>query len=156
VVRAFAAMFLSDPHSTIRSYKTLAVRVGKDIFVQRQKLDPYYTASYALYRLEFYFRNHRLDTTYKATRFQILLALRLLTNSAPLPHLQSKQIEAYCKIICETLWDPEKVDDAFAEAVGTVHEVAGGVFDRDTLHTSNFTDKLIKRCAEKVAEQSTV
>ena len=39
-IRAFAAMFLNEPHNTVRSYKALAERVGKDIFVQGHKLLP--------------------------------------------------------------------------------------------------------------------
>ncbi|HLI98452.1 MAG TPA: AIPR family protein, partial [Bradyrhizobium sp.] len=75
-VRAFAGMFLGEPHNTVRSYKKLSERVGQDIFIRDHKLYPYYTSSYALYILEFLFRNQKIDAKYKIARFQILLAVR--------------------------------------------------------------------------------
>ncbi len=60
LIRAFAGMFLSEPHGTTRSYARLRERVGTDIFGPTHKLDPYYIAAFSLYRLEFLFRNQRL------------------------------------------------------------------------------------------------
>ena len=124
-VRAFAAMFLQAPHSTIRTYKSLSDRVGKDIFVAGHKPDPYYTASYANYGLEFLWRNQRLDTKYKIARYQILLAFRLLVNPDALPPFNSAKIEAYCDPIKATLLDTQKAGENFVRAVGVIDEVAG-------------------------------
>jgi hypothetical protein len=37
-VRAFAGMFLGEPHNTVRSYKKLSERVGQDIFIKEHRL----------------------------------------------------------------------------------------------------------------------
>jgi AIPR protein len=84
-IRAFAGMFLEEPHRTTRNFNALLDNVGKTIFVDGQKLDPYYVSSFALYKLEKLFRAQKLDSAFKAARFQILLAARRLTNPAPLP-----------------------------------------------------------------------
>jgi hypothetical protein len=57
LVRAFAAMFRNLPHRTTRNYKTLLRDVGTDIFNKEHRLEPYYVAAFAYYRLEFLFRN---------------------------------------------------------------------------------------------------
>lgn len=147
-VRAFAAMFLQVPHSTIRAYKSLSDRVGKDIFVAGHKPDSYYTAAYANYGLDFLWRNQKLDTSYKVARFQILLAFRLLANTEPPPQLNSHKIEGYCKQITDILSDAQLASDTFSRAVEIIEEIAGDRFERDKLHSLAFTENVIRRCKE--------
>ncbi|MGY3138019.1 hypothetical protein ACVWZM_008701 [Bradyrhizobium sp. USDA 4501] len=146
-IRAFAAMFLNEPHNTVRSYKALAERVGKDIFVQGHKLLPYYTAAYTLYLLEYLFRNQKLDSSYKIARYQILLAYRILANKNGVPALNSRHVETYCKDICDTLWAGGTTSTKIMfSAVEAVKAVAGKHFDRDPIHTAAFTESLIEYC----------
>lgn len=139
-VRAFAAMFLQDPHSTVRRYKSLSDRVGNDIFVEGHKPDAYYTAAYANYCLDFLWRNSKMDNQYKVARYQLLLAFRLLANPGPLPKFNSNKIEAYCAPIRKLLADIEKAGDVFGKAAGIIDMVAGSKFDRDNIHTLTFTE----------------
>ena len=145
-VRALAAMFLEEPQNTVRRYKTLADKIGKEMFVAGHRLLPYYTASYSLYLLEYLFRNQKIDSQYKIVRFQILLAMRLLANPDPVPNLNSKHIDTYCDKICKILWDADKMEKTFQLSVEAVDVVAGRSLDRDQLHTITFTDALIKHC----------
>ena len=138
--------FLDDPHSTVRRYKSLSDRVGKDIFVEGHKPDPYYTAAFTLYGLEYLFRNQKIESRYKIARFQILLAFRILANPSQVPQYNSNQMEKYCKPIIEALADPVKSIDLFGAAIGAIDAVAGGKLDRDSVHTLTFTDALIKHC----------
>ncbi|RTM15165.1 MAG: AIPR protein [Bradyrhizobiaceae bacterium] len=146
-IRAFAAMFLNEPHNTVRSYKALAERVGKDIFVQGHKILPYYTAAFTLYLLEYLFRNQKVESSMKVARYQILLASRILANKNPVPQLNSRQMDAYCKGICEKLWAGGTTSgDILFGAVEAVKAVAGKKFDRDPIHTAAFTEELIAYC----------
>jgi hypothetical protein len=52
------------------------------MFVDSDKLEPYYVAAFALYRIEQFFRSGKLEVKYKPARYQILLAARLTMNSA--------------------------------------------------------------------------
>lgn len=80
MIRAFASMFLCEPHRATRNYAGLKSKVGDEIFAKDHKMDPYYTSAFALYKLEYLFRTNRLDAKYKSARFHILLALRLLAG----------------------------------------------------------------------------
>ena len=146
-VRAFAAMFLAEPHNTVRSYKKLSERVGNDIFIHEHKLYPYYTSAYALYLLEFLFRNQKIDSKYKVAEFQILLAVRLLGNKIPTPKWNANAMDKYCETICESLWDSSKADVLFDKALKVIDAVAGASLDRDKLHTLKFTEDLMLHCA---------
>jgi len=46
-----------------------------------------------------------LDSKFKAARYQILLAFRRLANPARLPRMTARDMEAYCKRVCDVLWD---------------------------------------------------
>jgi hypothetical protein len=145
VIRAFASMFLVEPHRTARSYSLLDAQVGTKIFAEGHKLDPYYTSAFALYKLEYMFRNQRLDRGYRNARFQMLLAARLLYNRDPLPRMNSRDIEKYCAGLNAILWDTEASDRLFIRAAGAVHKAAHGNLERDNIHTQPFTERLMEQ-----------
>ena len=147
LIRAFGGMFLSEPHGTTRSYARLRERVGTDIFGPLHKFDPYYVAAFSLYRLEFLFRNQRLDARYKPARFHLLLAARLLAIQGALPPMNSHAMQKYCENINAILWDVDQSDRLFSRAAEIVSDVAKGNFDRDSIRTQPFTQGVIDGCA---------
>jgi hypothetical protein len=127
VIRAFAAMFLDEAHRTTKNYAALKAKVGKEIFGSGHRKEPYYTAAFALYRLEFLFRNVKLEAKYKPARFHILLATRRLAAQEELPWFNANEMEKYCKPIMELLWDSAAGDALLYKAVGVVDHVAAGI-----------------------------
>ena len=47
MIRAFAAMFLNEPHRTTRNYKAIKTKIGTDIFAKDQRMEPYYVSALA-------------------------------------------------------------------------------------------------------------
>ncbi len=153
VIKAFAGMFLEEAHRTTRNYSGIKAKVGTEIFGKGHKLDPYYTSAFALYRLEYLFRNTKLEPKYKPARFHILLAIRLLGNPLAIPKsMNSHEMEKYCKVLLNTLWDPMKGDDLISLAAKTVDDAMGGDFDRDSIRTEAATKKVVAECQKVVAE----
>ena len=146
LIRAYAAMFLGEPHRTTRNYAALLEGVGKDIFAPDQRLEPYYVAAFALYRLEYFFRNQSLDAKYKPARFHILLASRLLADPSNLPRPNSHDMQRYCDKIAELFWDVGEAETLFNKAAATVDAVAKGNFHRDFIRTQPFTESLMQQC----------
>ena len=109
MIRAFAAMFLNEPHRTTRNFKSITDKVGKEIFAKEQRMEPYYAAALAFYKLEFSFRNSRLEPKYKPARFHILLVLRILTAGFEMPAMKATKMEGYCKKITDVLQSQTKV-----------------------------------------------
>jgi AIPR protein len=126
LVRAIGSMFLATPHETTRRYTSLRDRVGKESFAKGQRLEPYYLAAYAAYKLDVNFRTGRINPKLKSARFQILLAMRHLANNDPLPQMNSKQMEKYSKKIIDILWDSNKADELCAEAATLIEKAAEG------------------------------
>ncbi len=146
LIRAFASMFLQEPHRTTRNYSALKDKVGKEIFVTGHRMEPYYTAASALYKLEYQFRSGKLDAIYKPARFHILMAIRLLGNANSLPPMTSNKMEEYCKTLLEIIWDSSRFEDLIARAAEIVKGAVKGSFDRDTIRTEPTTKAVIAAC----------
>jgi len=142
MIRAFAAMFLNEPHATTRNFGRLKAKVGTWIFAKNQKMDSYYIAALALYRLEFMFRNGKLDPKYKPARYHIILAMRLLIAGYQMPNITANAMETYCQKLADTLQDVAKAEEVIAKAAEAIGDCAG-VIDRDSIRTEPFTDKVI-------------
>jgi hypothetical protein len=148
LVRAFAAVFLEQPHRTTRNYKALLASVGTDIFNKEHRLEPYYGAAYAYYRLEFLFRNQQMASELKPARYHLLLAYRVLVGFGRLPPLNSKEMKTVCEGLMETLWEDGVSLGFFEEAAAHVRAVAGGNMDRDNIRTEPFTKNLLSSLRE--------
>jgi hypothetical protein len=149
LVRAFAAIFLVLPHRTTRNYKALLRSVGKDIFNKDHRLEPYYVAAFAHYRLEFLFRNQSLPAELKPARYHLLLAYRILENGEALPPMNSHEMERYCKVLMDSLWDDDTSKARFENAEAHVRAVAYGNLIRDNIRTEPFTKSLLQRLQNK-------
>ncbi|WPG35312.1 AIPR family protein [Variovorax sp. EBFNA2] len=142
LIRAYASMFLEEPHRATRSYRRILDRVGVDLFAEGDKLEPYYLAALAAYRLEYLFRNQALHGSLRAARYEILLAVRLLEMPSPLPRMNSHDMERLCKQLSAKLWDAGEAEQIFAKASTMVLKAANGDLDAASLRTEPFTDAL--------------
>lgn len=140
MIRAFVGMFLEDPHRTTRDFNSQLDRIGKDIFIEGQKLEAYYVAAYTLSKIERMFKTEELDKKYKAARSQILLAFRRLANPDRLPNLSSRDMETYCRKLTDALWaNPTPLIQKAAEIVS---EVTPGEWHKDGIRTVSVTNAL--------------
>jgi hypothetical protein len=135
LVRAVGAIFLGEPHITTKNYRALSTKVGKEIFLETDKLEIYYAAASALYKLDLLFVTGRIPSRYKAARYQILLAARCMIASHPLPFRNSQEMAKRCDRIIESLWNDQKCEELFAAAVSVIDKVAGADWDRDSIRT---------------------
>jgi hypothetical protein len=143
LIRAYASCFFEEPHRTTRSYRALLSQLGTKIFVQGDRLEPYYYSASALYRIEFLFRNGQLDAKFKPTRYHVLMAARLLVQPTEPPKTNSHAMAKFCEPLIEQIWGPT-AELLLAEAGQIVDKAAGGNFDRDEVRTQPFTEKVKK------------
>jgi hypothetical protein len=151
MIRAFSAMFLNEPHRTTRNYKSLKARLWKEIFAKEQRMEPYYVSALALYLLEFAFRNKRLEAKYKAARFHILLATRILAAGYDMPSLTANKMEAYCNKVIAILQDANIAEPLILRAAQLIEHSAGGNFHRDNIRTEKFTESVVALAKDEAA-----
>lgn len=149
MIKAFAGMFLNEPHRTTRNYKSLKTRLGKDIFAKNHVREPYYAAALGLYRLESAFRAKSLETRFKAARFQILLAIRILVAGYGMPAFTANKMQTYCEPIVARLQDQTSADKLVTAAAALVEKVAGSKFDSDNIRTEPFTQGVIEEAKKE-------
>ena len=143
LVRAFASFFLDFPHRTSRNYKLLLKTIGTDIFNKDHKLEMYYLAAYAHYRLEYLFRNQVLAPELKPARYHLLMAYRKLAVTERLPiHFNSHEMSRYCNTILTTLWDENQYRDIFRQAADLIYTTANGQLHSDNIRTETFTESV--------------
>lgn len=146
LIRAYASIFLEEPHRTTRTYGALLQQLGRTIFGPSDRLEPYYFAAAAHYRLEYLFRNGSLPATYKPARYHILMAARLLLHPGPLPARNSNEMARRGDQLAAKIWDTANSQDVFARASEIVHIAAGGNFHRDEIRTQPLTAKVKEAC----------
>jgi hypothetical protein len=153
-IRAFAAMFLDDPHRAARYYSDLRAQVGTKVFNDGHKLEPYYVAAYGFYKLEFLFRNSSLPVYYKPARYHLLMALRYIVGGLEMPALTTNKATTYANGIAEVLWSDEKAVEAFKEAIEAVDDALDSVsLTRDVVKTQTFTDAVKAAAKARVRKQ---
>lgn len=154
MIRAFAAMFLNEPHRTTRNYKALKARLGKEIFAKDQRMEPYYVSALALYLLEFALRNKRLESKYRSARFHIMLAIRILAAGYDMPALTANKMEAYSNGITAVLQDSTKAENLILKAAKVIEQSAAGNFNRDNIRTERFTETVVNLAKAGVSSPS--
>jgi hypothetical protein len=144
LVRAYASMFLNEPHLASRYYSELLSQISKTIFVDGDRLEPYYVAALAAYRLEYLFRNQSISAEFKVARYHMLMAIRFIVAAHDLPARNSHEMERYCLPLIDLLWDTTRADTEYQKAAKAIAKVAKGQMDRDRVRVQPFTEDLMK------------
>lgn len=146
LIRSFAAMFLNEPHRTTRNFKGLKAKLGTEIYAKDQQMEPYHTAAFAYYKIDFMLRNGRLATKFSPAKYHILFALRIMLAGWDRPGLGSFAMKSYCEAMMLVLGDPVQAEAQILSAAAVVESAAGGELDRDNIRTEPFTN-LVKDLA---------
>ena len=147
LIRSFASMFLGEPHTVTRSYSSVEGKVGSEIFVNDNRLEPYYVSAFTWYVIDRAFGPGGIDTALKPARFHLLLAMRLLIEeNSSIPPMNSAEMAKYCAKMCAVLWDETRVGTAVQKAGEVIVSIADGNYHRDNIRTQGFTAKLVDEC----------
>lgn len=141
-------MFLGEPHITTRSFRQLSAKVGKEIFRDTDKMEPYYVAGFTLSRLEEGFKLKLLDPAWKPARYQLLLAVRFLLDGQPLPRLNSNEMARRCEDMIKLIWNGDTFGEIVDKAKNVLLEIAEnkipGGWDRDSIRTEPITQAIFE------------
>lgn len=119
-IKSFSSMFLNNPHLVSGYYGTIARDLGEQIFKKDHKYIPYYTSSYAFYRLESLFRSGNIDSKYKKVKYQLIMLLRILVSGNQMPEFNSKKMKAYCEKIIDILDNQDDSLTYFNKAIEVI------------------------------------
>lgn len=150
LIRAHASMILAEPHRTTRNFRALLEKVGTEIFGADHRLEPYYMAASALYRLEYLFRRGIVEPRLKPARHHLLLAARLLATNQNPPLGNSRDMARWADALSVVFWDLQQSEALFRRAVAIIDAAAAGNYHRDNIRTLPFTEDVVRRCRIEV------
>lgn len=142
-IKAFAAMFLEEPHLVSRFYGRIIKNLGQRIFSKDHKQIVYYTSAFAYYRVDQLFRSHNLDAKYKKCKYHLLMLLPRLIMDDPRPGFNARGIEEYCDGILKELENTTKSQLIFNKAAETIQNSGVDINDRDIFKLQSTNKKLL-------------
>jgi hypothetical protein len=147
LVRSVGGMFLQEPHRTTRNYSQLSAKVGKDMFRDTDRVEIYYTAALALYKLENMFKSKKLENSFKPARYHILMAARLIMDDKPLPAWNSHDMGKRCEVMIKKI--SATSEDVLLMASDVVFNIVKGNLDRDYVRTEPVTNAILAKFGHK-------
>jgi hypothetical protein len=100
-------------------------------------------SAFTWYKLENLFRSNKIARPYKAARYQVLLAARLLMDGGALPRMNSHEMERRCAAMMKQIW--RDADGLLLKAVDVVDRATNGDLNRDHIRTERVTEAILTR-----------
>lgn len=136
LIKAYASMFLMEPHKTTRDFNSILAKVGSDIFGKNHKYDFYYLSALALYWIQVLIP--KINPRLAIARYQVLMCVRILYEAAEPPSPNSKKCTKYVDELKLLFKDAKTAEATLRPAMKVVEGVMKGK-TRDGARTSAFT-----------------
>ncbi|CAF1737766.1 AIPR family protein [Bacillus subtilis] len=146
-IKSFASMYLDRPNLASRFYGKLLEQLSESAFVANHQPMPYYTSAFALYKLEFYFRNKSLDSRFRKFRFHMLMMLKYYINNENLPNMDSKKINSYCENINKVLYSSNALS-IFKKLTNIIEDTVEDISDTEITKKQSLNAILIEKVTE--------
>ncbi len=152
-IQNFASMFLEHPHDAIDRLKAIRDEIPARIFNPDHALDPYYTASLAMYCFHRLRREHVIDAIFDNYRFQFLHVLRkkLFPKEFDLENWRAAPI--LCNEANALLLNENTSKELYAEA-GEVIRAAGRMLDEHELRRESASRKAFTEAIDEVMRKT--
>lgn len=151
LLKSIVAMFVYQPHRAGRDYRRVRDEYGDTLFLDTHDVRIYHAACFANYRLEFLWRNQRIDNSSRLYRFYILYALgREFAKGRDIFRIHRREIEEITENICVMLED-EKKAVRFVSRISSKIEAVLSAFGRSRERDFLRTEEALKEIALKIA-----
>jgi len=145
-IKSFVAMFLDEPHNVTSFFGLIVKKLNDEkikVFRENHKYSPYYTSSYAYYKLENLFKKGLIDPSYKKVKFHLLMLFRVLNEPNTIPPFNSKKMDDYCQSLLNILNNPAKCLEAFNQCIKIVDESGFNKLDKQDVKLVSKTRTLL-------------
>lgn len=160
LMKAVAACLLFQPQRAARDYRGILAEYEKVIFLDDQDVRIYHAVAYLYYRLEFLWRNQRIESSYKTFRYYILAGIGLkLTQAKNVFSMKKGKVASVSESIIELCKNEERLKQ---EITGIVAIVEGrlramGVTTqeriRDTIRSETFAAAFRENVSATLTEE---
>ncbi len=144
--RAVGAMFLRKPELAYRYPTKMIFDLYDTLINDRNKEIIYYTAALALYRFKLLASNGRIDSKYSIYKWHILMILSFVASDKPMPSIQNKKVEGYCKKIIKICSQPDDECMALFNRAIAVLDAVGLKESRDDIRSVAYSQSILQYC----------
>lgn len=142
-IKAVSAMFFDRPHMAARYYGRLLKNVG-GLFGENDKMIPYYTSAYVLYRLEYLFRNKSLPSQYRKYRYHLMMLLKYDTAQtiSKVPRMSENKMEKFCEDILNIVNDNNAFIEKINDLCNIIDNNVDDINDQENTKSAALVDSL--------------
>jgi len=145
LMKAVAACLLYQPQRAARDYRGILSEYESVIFLDDQDVRIYHAVAYLYYRMEFLWRNQRIENGYKTFRYYILAGIGLaLTKGEKVFGMKKAKLASLSEALVALAKDEDKLKKAVTEVVSVVEEQLASLKDmsqeriRDAIRSESF------------------
>lgn len=141
-IKALASMFFDKPNLASRYYGQLLKQVD-GMFGENDRMEPYYTCAFMLYRLEYYFRNGILSWDYRKYRYHILMMIKYdIANGKKIPNISENKITDFCDRCNKLVMDDTKFKVEVNKMISIIGSNVNDVKNRELTKSAELVEKL--------------
>lgn len=157
LMKAVAACLLFQPQRAARDYRGILAEYETKIFLDEHDVRIYHAVAYLYYRMEFLWRNQKIENEYKTFRYYILAAIGLwVAEGRPIFAQKKNKIAKISEEIIAIAKSEEDLKGAVMSAVGILeHRLSEmGVSNqekvRDTIRSESFSTTFRERAMRAI------
>lgn len=157
LMKAVAACLLFQPQRAARDYRGILAEYETKIFLDEHDVRIYHAVAYLYYRMEFLWRNQKIENEYKTFRYYILAAIGLwAAEGRPIFAQKKAKIAKISEEIIAIAKSEEDLKGAVMSAVGILeHRLSEmGVSNqekvRDTIRSESFSSNFRERAMKAI------
>ena len=144
--RAVGAMFLRKPELAYRYPTRMIDTLRDDLIDDKNKEVIYYTAALALYRFSLLVGNKRINSKYSTYKWHILMIIGLIASDKPMPSIQNKKVEGFCKPIIRVCSQSDNECVALYNRAIDILKAVGLRKSRDEMRSRTYTQSILAYC----------
>lgn len=145
LMKAVAACLLFQPQRAGRDYRGILSEYEKVIFLDDQDVRIYHAVAYLYYRIEFLWRNQRIENRYKTFRYYILAGIGLkMTEAKSVFSMKKAKMASVADTMLALCKDEERLKQTVTDVVTVVEDrlkeigVTAQERIRDTIRSESF------------------
>jgi ribosomal protein S18 len=148
MMKALAAAILYQPHRAARDYRGISAEYDKMLFQEDHDVRVYHAACFLYYRLEFLWRNQKIDSKLKTFRFYILCAVGIMiTSGQAVFNMKKTKIEKVARNMIDLSKDEEALKTVVSRTHNVIEKRLGGISAasqekvRDSIRSESFSNE---------------
>jgi len=141
LIKIMGSYYFLKPNLATRYFGALFNEFGENLFQEKHSLLPYYSASIIYKKLDFLFKNNKIDKKYRKIKYFILMMLRLEFNKHH-PDFTSKKIDTFCQEMLQKYGQEKILEDTLEVITNKLDSLGLNYSDNELSKSSKLVENI--------------